>query len=152
MAGSAGTDNARFGGFGRQDVSMPHFTDGEGNLSLYLLPRTALVLKRVGSAVMGPPPGAGGLACNSKNGRFIYPFVKGSVVRGCVRNAGWICAVLPESVRTAGCYHCAGSSRKGGAPESAFFRRMVRMSVLKSLDFSLDCRPHKMAPCVVISG
>ena len=46
------TDNARFGGFGRQDVSMPHFTDGDGNLSLYLLPRTALVLKRVGSAVM----------------------------------------------------------------------------------------------------
>ena len=46
------TDNARFGGFGRQDVSMPHFTDGDGNLSLYLLPRTALVLKRVGSSVM----------------------------------------------------------------------------------------------------
>ena len=46
------TDSARFGGFGRQDVSMPHFTDGDGNLSLYLLPRTALVLKRVGSAVM----------------------------------------------------------------------------------------------------
>ena len=51
------TDNARFGGFGRQDVSMPHFTDGEGNLSLYLLPRTALVLKRVGSAVMARHPG-----------------------------------------------------------------------------------------------
>ena len=32
------TDNARFGGFGRQDVSMPHFTDGDGNLSLYLVP------------------------------------------------------------------------------------------------------------------
>ena len=31
---------------------MPHFTDEDGNLSLYLLPRTALVLKRVGSAVM----------------------------------------------------------------------------------------------------
>lgn len=66
------TDNARFGGFGRQDVSMPHFTDGDGNLSLYLLPRTALVLKRVGSAVMGPPPGAGGLACGlKKTGGFI---------------------------------------------------------------------------------
>ena len=51
------TDNARFGGFGRQDVSMPHFTDGEGNLSLYLLPRTALVLKRVGYAVMARHPG-----------------------------------------------------------------------------------------------
>ncbi len=46
------TDGARFGGFGRQDDSMPHFTDEDGNLSLYLLPRTALVLKRVGSAVM----------------------------------------------------------------------------------------------------
>lgn len=46
------TDSARFGGFGRQDGSIPHFTDEDGNLSLYLLPRTALVLKRVGSAVM----------------------------------------------------------------------------------------------------
>lgn len=51
------TDNARFGGFGRQDVSMPHFTDEDGNLSLYLLPRTALVLKRAGSAVMARRPG-----------------------------------------------------------------------------------------------
>ena len=30
-------------------------TDEEGRLSLYLLPRTALVLKRVGSAVMARP-------------------------------------------------------------------------------------------------
>lgn len=51
------TDSARFGGFGRQDVSMPHFTDEDGNLSLYLLPRTALVLKRAGSAVMARRPG-----------------------------------------------------------------------------------------------
>ena len=49
------TDNARFGGFGRQDGSVHHFTDEEGRLSLYLLPRTALVLKRVGSAVMARP-------------------------------------------------------------------------------------------------
>ena len=41
------TDNARFGGFGRQDVSMPHFTDGDGNLSLYPVSYTHLdVYKR----------------------------------------------------------------------------------------------------------
>ena len=88
------TDNARFGGFGRQDVSMPHFTDGDWNLSLYLLPRDPGP-EEVEFRRHGPPPGAGGLACNSKNGRFIYPFVKGSVVRSCVRNAGWICAFTP---------------------------------------------------------
>ena len=49
------TDNARFGGFGRQDGAVHHFTDEESRLSLYLLPRTALVLKRVGSAVMARP-------------------------------------------------------------------------------------------------
>lgn len=46
------TDNARFGGFGRQEGSQHHFTDEDGRLSLYLLPRTAMVLRRVGSAVM----------------------------------------------------------------------------------------------------
>lgn len=56
------TDNARFGGFGRQDGSVHHFTDEEGRLSLYLLPRTALVLKRVGSAVMARPAEPGCVA------------------------------------------------------------------------------------------
>lgn len=42
------TDAREFGGFGRQDASMHHFTNEEGKLSLYLLPRSALVLKRVG--------------------------------------------------------------------------------------------------------
>ncbi len=39
------TDSREFGGFGRQDVSVHHFTNEEGMLSLYLLPRPALLLK-----------------------------------------------------------------------------------------------------------
>lgn len=46
------SDQRRFGGFGRQDAGVPHFTDEAGRLSLYLLPRTVMVLRRVGSAVM----------------------------------------------------------------------------------------------------
>lgn len=40
------SDDSRFGGFGRQDHSVNHFTDKYQNLSLYLLPRTVLVLAR----------------------------------------------------------------------------------------------------------
>ena len=38
------SDEARFGGFARQDHSVHHFTDKTQQLSLYLLPRTVLVL------------------------------------------------------------------------------------------------------------
>ena len=41
------TDDLRFGGFGRQDNAIHHFT-ANGQLSLYLLPRTAIVLQRTG--------------------------------------------------------------------------------------------------------
>ena len=41
------SDELRFGGFGRLDHSMNHFTDKCQNLSLYLLPRTVMVLSRV---------------------------------------------------------------------------------------------------------
>lgn len=44
------SDATEFGGFGRQDTSLSHFTDKTQNLSLYLLPRTALVLARRGHA------------------------------------------------------------------------------------------------------
>lgn len=40
------SDDLRFGGFGRLDNSISHFTDKVQNLSLYLLPRTVLVLAR----------------------------------------------------------------------------------------------------------
>ena len=40
------SDDARFGGFSRQDHGVNHFTDKNQRLSLYLLPRTALVLTR----------------------------------------------------------------------------------------------------------
>ena len=40
------SDDARFGGFARQDHSVNHFTDKNQRLSLYLPPRTALVLTR----------------------------------------------------------------------------------------------------------
>ena len=38
------SDDARFGGFARQDHAVHHFTDKTQQLSLYLLPRTVLVL------------------------------------------------------------------------------------------------------------
>ena len=38
------SDDARFGGFARQDHSVHHFTDKNQQLSLYLLPRTVMVL------------------------------------------------------------------------------------------------------------
>ena len=38
------SDDAHFGGFGRQDHQVHHFTDKMQQLSLYLLPRTVLVL------------------------------------------------------------------------------------------------------------
>ena len=38
------SDEARFGGFARQDHSVHHFTDKAQQLSLYLLPRTVMVL------------------------------------------------------------------------------------------------------------
>lgn len=42
------TDDVRYGGYGRQDHSIAHFTDADTNeLSVYLVPRTAIVLKRV---------------------------------------------------------------------------------------------------------
>lgn len=40
------SDDPKFGGFGRQDHSVNHFTDKDQKLSLYLLPRTVLVLSR----------------------------------------------------------------------------------------------------------
>ncbi len=40
------SDDPRFGGYGRQDHSIRHFTDGQQYLSLYLLPRTVQVLSR----------------------------------------------------------------------------------------------------------
>lgn len=40
------SDALNFGGFGRLDNSITHFTDKLQNLSLYLLPRTVLVLAR----------------------------------------------------------------------------------------------------------
>lgn len=42
------SDAEEFGGFGRQDVNVHHFTDAEGMLPLYLLPRTAMVLAKQG--------------------------------------------------------------------------------------------------------
>ena len=44
------SDELRFGGFGRLDNSITHFTDKGQNLSLYLLPRTVLVLARAYSS------------------------------------------------------------------------------------------------------
>ena len=38
------SDDERFGGFGRQDHGVSHFTDKTQHLSLYLLPRTVMVL------------------------------------------------------------------------------------------------------------
>ncbi len=40
------SDDPRFGGYGRQDHNINHFTDKHQNLSLYLLPRTVMVLAR----------------------------------------------------------------------------------------------------------
>ena len=40
------SDDVAFGGLGRQDHSINHFTDKTQNLSLYLLPRTVTVLAR----------------------------------------------------------------------------------------------------------
>lgn len=40
------SDDASFGGFSRQDHSVNHFTDKQQRLSLYLLPRTVIVLAR----------------------------------------------------------------------------------------------------------
>ena len=48
------SDSAAFGGFGRQDHGVRHFTDKKQNLSLYLLPRTVMVL---GAAYQGGRPG-----------------------------------------------------------------------------------------------
>ena len=39
------SDSPAYGGFGRQDHGMKHFTDKKQNLSLYLLPRTVMVLE-----------------------------------------------------------------------------------------------------------
>ena len=47
------SDEARFGGLARQDHSVHHFTDKAQNLSLYLLPRTVMVLA---PAFMGGRP------------------------------------------------------------------------------------------------
>lgn len=41
------SDDLKYGGFGRLDHSVHHFTDKCQHLSLYLLPRTVLVLSRV---------------------------------------------------------------------------------------------------------
>lgn len=41
------SDDASFGGFGRQDHNVNHFTDKNQRLSLYLLPRTVMVLERI---------------------------------------------------------------------------------------------------------
>ncbi len=41
------SDAAEFGGFGRQDAAVHHVTDEDGCISVYLLPRTAIVLRRV---------------------------------------------------------------------------------------------------------
>lgn len=41
------SDDASFGGFGRQDHNVNHFTDKHQRLSLYLLPRSVMVLERV---------------------------------------------------------------------------------------------------------
>jgi 1,4-alpha-glucan branching enzyme len=38
------SDEARFGGFARLNHAVHHFTDKAQRLSLYLLPRTVLVL------------------------------------------------------------------------------------------------------------
>ena len=40
------SDAPEFGGLGRQDISVHHLTDEDGCISLYLLPRTALALRR----------------------------------------------------------------------------------------------------------
>ena len=40
------SDDAAFGGFSRQDHSVNHFTDKQQRRSLYLLPRTVIVLAR----------------------------------------------------------------------------------------------------------
>lgn len=40
------SDDPIFGGYGRQDHSVNHFTDNQQYLSLYLLPRTVIVLSR----------------------------------------------------------------------------------------------------------
>ncbi len=40
------SDDPKFGGYGRQDHRVNHFTDKHQNLSLYLLPRTVTVLAR----------------------------------------------------------------------------------------------------------
>ena len=40
------SDSPRFGGLGRQDTTVRHFTDKNQQLSLYLLPRTVTVLRR----------------------------------------------------------------------------------------------------------
>ena len=41
------SDELKYGGFGRLDHTVHHFTDKCQHLSLYLLPRTVLVLSRV---------------------------------------------------------------------------------------------------------
>ncbi len=41
------SDAPDFGGMGRQDTGVHHVTDEEGCISLYLLPRTAMVLRRI---------------------------------------------------------------------------------------------------------
>lgn len=43
------SDAAEFGGYARQDSSIHHFTDKKQTLSLYLLPRTVMVLARYDS-------------------------------------------------------------------------------------------------------
>lgn len=40
------SDAMDFGGYGRQDAAVEHFTDEKKQLSLYLLPRTAIVLEK----------------------------------------------------------------------------------------------------------
>lgn len=45
------SDSAEFGGYARQDHSVNHFTDADGKLKLYLLPRTVMVLARTKAEV-----------------------------------------------------------------------------------------------------
>ncbi len=41
------SDAAEFGGYARQDHSVNHFTDEDGKMKLYLLPRTVMVLQKL---------------------------------------------------------------------------------------------------------
>ncbi len=51
------SDNPIYGGFNRQDTSISHFTDEQGKLSVYTLPRTVTVLEHVWRGGMISPRG-----------------------------------------------------------------------------------------------